>query len=164
MFAPLPISWAEVQSPISCALLRLCSSPRSAIDKTPQVAPQPLCHVSSVRLVSPHDYQPSQLQAGKGQQQLGTISILDGSGMHLHLQQQSPSVGQNMALPATHPFASVKSSMADGPPFSVVFTVWVSITPPLGSGLRPACMRTSLRKASLICSNKPPLRQCMKYQ
>ena len=34
-------------------------APLHYLQQPPQVAPQPLCQVASVRLVSPHDYQPS---------------------------------------------------------------------------------------------------------
>jgi hypothetical protein len=45
------------------------------------------------------------------------------------------------------------------PPFSVVFTVWLSMITALGVGSRPALLRTSSRRASWILSHTPARRQ-----
>jgi hypothetical protein len=69
-----------------------------------------------------------------------------------------------MTLPPFYVLACVKSFGAFDPPFSVVLTLWLSITAPEGSGLRPALSRTSLRKVSFSLSNNPLSRHLMKYQ
>ena len=52
-----------------------------------------------------------------------------------HGQQQSLGVHPNMSLAALHFLAGV---ITPRPPFSVVFTDWLSITAPLGVDSRPA--------------------------
>jgi hypothetical protein len=84
--------------------------------------------------------------------------------MYLHTQHQSHSIHQKMTLSPLHVLACVKSFAPFDPPFSVVLTLWLSITDPEGSGLRPALMRTSLRKMSFSLSNKPLSLHLMKYQ
>src|SRR6266550_1978405 len=84
--------------------------------------------------------------------------------MHLHLKQQPHSIYQQVTLPPLHVLACVESFAPFDPPFSVVLTDWLSITAPEGSGLRPALRRTSLRKVSLMRSNRPLSRHRMKYQ
>src|SRR5690349_11621800 len=49
-----------------------------------------------------------------------------------------------------------------GYPLSVVFTVWLSIIPALGSRLRPWASRTSPRSLSCIWSHAPKNRQLRK--
>ena len=49
--------------------------------------------------------------------------------------------------------------MATLPPFCTVFTDWLSMIPSVGSGLRPALMRTRLRNSRRIFSHNPLFRQ-----
>ena len=134
------------------------------LQQTPQLLPHPLSQVSSVGLVSPHNHQPVQLHLSQPQHQFGSISVLHPSRVYLHLEHQAHRVYQQVTLSTTQLLGCIIPSMVRRPPFSVVLTVWVSTTPPLGSGLRPARVRTSLRKVPLMRSNNPSLRQWKKYQ
>ena len=84
--------------------------------------------------------------------------------MHLYGEHQSHSIYQKVTLTALYVFARIVPSVSWWPPFSVTLTAWLSITAPEGSGLRPALVRTSRRKVSLIRSNRPLSRHLMKYQ
>ncbi|KMS60023.1 hypothetical protein V474_08935 [Novosphingobium barchaimii LL02] len=53
-------------------------------------------------------------------------------------------------LPASYP---------QGPPLSVVFTDWLSITPALGEASRPSISRRFITSTVFMASSKPVLRQ-----
>jgi len=57
------------------------------------------------------------------------------------------------------PFRLLATVMAALPPFYTVFTDWLSMIPSVGSGLRPALMRTRLRNSRRIFSHNPLFRQ-----
>jgi hypothetical protein len=72
--------------------------------------------------------------------------------MDHHGQEQAGRVDQDVPLATADLLAAV---VATRPPFSVVFTDWLSRIAPLGSGSRPALIRTSSRKAELIAAQVP---------
>ena len=83
--------------------------------------------------------------ANAGQQWPSTIPVSNVGGMDMGSQDQPERIDQEMPLSAVQLFGPV---VASGPPFSVVFTDWLSMIPALGSRWRPACARTWSRKAS----------------
>ena len=58
--------------------------------------------------------------------------------MHHHDEEQSQDIDDNVALAPADALAAV---IAPRPPFSVVFTVWLSMIPALGSRVRPEASR-----------------------
>jgi hypothetical protein len=64
-------------------------------------------------------------------------------------------VYQQMALTAFDDFTAIKTSE---PPFSVVFTLWVSMIAALGVASLPSWRRTISRKAALSFFQVPSLR------
>ena len=66
----------------------------------------------------------------------------------------------DVPLASGYPFASVVPS---GPPFSVVFTDWLSMMAALGVASRPAFSRTRDRRAFSTRSQVPSSRQLRKY-
>ena len=92
---------------------------------------------------------PDQLQAWKPSyqlidNQLCTISVLDVSGVDHDCQQQSYGVHDDMPLAARHLLTGI---IATRPPFSVVFTLWLSMIAALGEVCRPSAVRTLSRRA-----------------
>ena len=80
--------------------------------------------------------------------------------MHHHREEQSRGVHYDVALASRHFFACV---IAARPPFSVVFTDWLSMMAPLGVASRPSLSRTMGRSASSTRSQVPSLRHFRKY-
>jgi len=93
---------------------------------------------------------PNQLESGKAifdsvKQQLGPVSVLDVRRMNHHRKHQSHRVYEKMPLATVDFLACIVSAR---PPFSVVFTDWLSTIPALGSSCRPARCLTSRRRTS----------------
>ena len=93
---------------------------------------------------------PDQLQASipptkLAQHQLGAVAILNVAGMNNDSQNQSHRVNDNMPLATVDLLARVVTVR---PPFSVVFTLWLSTIAAEGDFLRPADTRTLSRRAS----------------
>ena len=93
---------------------------------------------------------PDQLQASippteLAQHQLGSVAILNVRGMNNDGQNQSQRVDDNMPLATVDLLARV---VAMRPPFSVVFTLWLSTIAAEGDFFRPADTRTLSRRAS----------------
>ena len=91
-------------------------------------------------VVATHQYQPS------------AVAILNVGGMH-YCRQQQP---QSVTFASLYPLARVVTSR---PPFSVVFTDWLSMTAALGLAARPWDCR---RLASLALCQVLSLRQVRK--
>jgi hypothetical protein len=79
--------------------------------------------------------------------------------MHEDDEEQPEDINDNVALAAADAFASV---IAADPPFSVVFTVWLSMMPALGVRCRPEASRRSPRRVSCIRSQTPARRHARK--
>ena len=108
---------------------------------------------------------PNQLEARKATQelaehQLGAIPILNIGGMDHHGQEQSQGIHYNVAFASTNLLARV---VTPRPPFSVVFTDWLSIMAALGVGSRPSISRTLGRRVSWTRSQVPSCRHWRKY-
>jgi thioesterase domain-containing protein len=79
----------------------------------------------------------------KGREEQNTaVTILHIRGMHHRMQQQTYRVDQNMPLLPFDLLARVVPGRIDaGPPFSALFTLWLSITQAVGLASRPIASR-----------------------
>ena len=93
------------------------------------------------------------------QYQPSTVAILNVGGMHYRRQQQPQSIHHNVTFASLYPLARVVTSR---PPFSVVFTDWLSMTAALGLAARPWDCRRLERRASLALCQVLSLRQVRK--
>ena len=76
------------------------------------------------------------------EQQNPAITILDIRWMHHRVQQQPYRVDQDMPLVASDLLTRVIPGRIDtGPPFSTLFTLWLSITQAVGLASRPIASR-----------------------
>jgi hypothetical protein len=85
---------------------------------------------------------------------------LDVGGMDHHSQKQSQSINYDMALATCNLLTCI---IATRPPFSVVFTDWLSMMAALGVGSLPSASRTLGRKVSWMRSHVPSSRHFRKY-
>jgi hypothetical protein len=77
-----------------------------------------------------------------GHQQDATVTVLNISGSHQSAQQQPQRVDEDVALLAFDQFARIKSMRIDArPPFSALFTLWLSTIQAVGLASRSACSR-----------------------
>jgi hypothetical protein len=87
------------------------------------------------------------------QQQLSTITVLHASGSSDDdRQQQTERIDEDVAFAAFDLFMRVKAA---DPPFSVVFTDWLSMIPSLGWRCLPVATRTSPRNRSCMSGQVP---------
>ena len=127
--------------------------------------PRPHHQPARVACIRPDDPQPGKSASQFGQHQLGAIPVLNVGGMNHHGHEQPHGVHYDVALASGHLFTRV---IASGPPFSMVFTDWLSILEQsgmaaLGVASRPAASRTRARKAASTRSQVPSSRQFRKY-
>lgn len=102
----------------------------------------PLDQFARVSAIGPDLAQAWKALAELFQDQLGAIAILDVRGVDRHRQQQAEGVGQHVPFATGNFLARV---IATWPPFSVVFTDWLSRMAALGLGLRWSSARTRSR-------------------
>jgi hypothetical protein len=105
----------------------------------------PLHQLTSVTSICPNQAQAWKLSFDLLKDPLGSISVLDRGGVNHHCQDQSQGVDQDVPLSTCNLFPRV---IASRPPFSVVFTLWLSIIAALGVSSRPSALRTSSRRVS----------------
>ncbi len=80
----------------------------------------------------------------RAHQQHATIAVLDIGGVDDGLHQQTLGVDQDVPLLAFDLLARVVARGVDAaPPFSALFTLWLSMIAAVGLGSRPACSRHS---------------------
>ena len=108
---------------------------------------------------------PDETQAGKPSQQFadhqpGPVPVLNVGGVDHYGQQQPHGVYDDMPLPAGDLLARI---VAPRPPFSVVFTDWLSMIAALGPGSRPSASRTIGRSVSWTRSQVPSSDHRRKY-
>ena len=126
-----------------------------ALDHLNQPASQtvsPIHQMPCVGSIRPDQLEPGESPQKLAQHQLGPIPVLNVRGMHNHRQQQPDGVNHDMALPSLHLLACVVATRS---PFSVVFTLWLSIMAAEGVGYLPSNSRTLGRNASWIHSQVP---------
>jgi hypothetical protein len=76
------------------------------------------------------------------QQREAAVAILNVGGGNDAVQQQTLRIDQNMSLLALDQLARVEAVRIDaGPPFSALFTLWLSIMQAVGLASRPAFSR-----------------------
>jgi len=117
-------------------------------------ARQPFHQLSGVPAIRPDQRNRGEQSGRFEEQQLGPVTILNRRRMHHHRQQQPQRIYQEMTLATVDFLAGVVPMY---PPFSVVFTDWLSTIPAVGSGFFPSATRTARRSASLIRSQTPAL-------
>jgi len=122
--------------------------------------PSPRHQLASVSRVGPDHPEPGKSTQQFGQYQLGSISILNVGGVDHHGQEQSHGVYYDVTLATSDLFPRI---IAAGPPFSVVFTDWLSMIAALGVASRPSASRTLGRNASSMRSQVPSPRHFRKY-
>jgi hypothetical protein len=77
-----------------------------------------------------------------GQHKHSAIAVLHVGGGDERVQQQAQRVYKDVALLATDKLAAVKPGWIDmGPPFSALFTLWLSMMAAVGLASRSACSR-----------------------
>ena len=151
---PFPPALRASHSPPTRPVPHICWSPNS----TPGD-----CTTLQRRLlagIGPHPLQPRPLPLHLGQHQLGAITVLQVCRMDHHGQPQPHGIHYEVALATLDFLAGV---IASGPPFSVVFTVWLSIMAALGVGWRPSAARTTGRREACTRSQVPSRVQRRKY-
>jgi len=80
----------------------------------------------------------------RGEQQDAAIAILDVGGMDDGVQQQTQRIDENMPLLALDQLAGIEPVRIDAsPPFSALFTLWLSMIAALGLASRSARSRHS---------------------
>ena len=105
----------------------------------------PVNQLSTVAAIRPNELQSRKLALCFFQDLLGTIAVLNIGRVNDHTQQQTDRIDQNMPFPSLYLFARIVTA---SPPFSVVFTDWLSMIAALGVGSRPACRRVCSRRMS----------------
>ncbi len=105
----------------------------------------PLDQFPGVAPVGPNQLEPGELPDQFGQHQLGPIAILDVGRVHDDRQEQAQGVYDDVPLASLDLLAGV---VAARPPFSAVFTDWLSMIAAEGLGFRPSWTRTFWRRAS----------------
>ena len=122
--------------------------------------PRPRHQPASVTSIRPDQLQPGEPAQQFGQHQLRAVSVLNVGGMNHYCQQQPHGVHHDMPFAARYLLARV---VTPGPPFSVVFTDWLSMMAALGVAPRPAPSRTRARRAFSTRSHVPSSRHLRKY-
>jgi hypothetical protein len=80
----------------------------------------------------------------RGEQHDSTVAVLDVGAMNDGVQQQAQRIYENVALLALDLFARIVAMRIDpGPPFSALFTLWLSIMAAVGLASRSPCSRHS---------------------
>ena len=95
-----------------------------------------------ISTVSKQLAQEGELPEQGGQQQYSAIAILHVGGGDQGVQQQSELVDQDVALLALDQLAGIEAMRIDRrPPFSALFTLWLSMMAAVGLASRSACSR-----------------------
>ena len=83
-----------------------------------------------------------ELPEQRGQDREAAIAILNIGGGDQRMQQQSQSIDENVALLALDQLAAIKPVRINAvPPFSALFTLWLSMMQAVGLASRSACSR-----------------------
>ena len=97
------------------------------------------------------------MHSGQGRkQQDAPVTILDAGGMDDRVEYQSQRVYENMALLAFDLLARIIAMRIDaGPPFSALFTLWLSMMAAVGLASLSPCSRHSAYSARWMRSSVP---------
>ena len=97
---------------------------------------------SGIGAVGEQSAQERELSEQCGQHEDATVAILNIGGSHQRVQHQTQRVDQEVALLTLDQLAGIEAVWIDaGPPFSALFTLWLSITQAVGLASRSACSR-----------------------
>jgi hypothetical protein len=96
-----------------------------------------------VDAVGEHDLEPAVELLDLVQQIPGAVGVLDIGGVDNDAQKQSQRIDRDMALAPLHLLGGI---VAARPPFSVVLTLWVSMTAALGLASRPSLSRSVMTR------------------
>ena len=107
--------------------------------------PSPLHQLASIGGIGPDQLEPGEPAQQLAQHQLGAVPVLDVGRVYHYGQEQAGGIHYDVAFASRYLLASV---VAPRPPFSVVFTDWLSMMAALGVASRPSFSRTWLRSAS----------------
>jgi hypothetical protein len=115
------------------------------LDRTAEQNIGPVNQESRVAAVRPDELQARETPTHAPDQQLRPVAILHICRMHDQGHDQAERIHDDMALAARDFLARIEATI---PPFSAVFTDWLSMMPADGVGLRPALRRTCSRRRS----------------
>ena len=105
----------------------------------------PVDKLARIAAIGPYQEQARKTFYETSEHELGSVALLNSGRMHHNDNDQADRIDDYMALAAVDFLAGV---VAADPPFSVVFTLWLSMIAALGVASRPAATRTSSRSES----------------
>lgn len=108
--------------------------------------------LAAIALVRPASSDGRKLLVDRRQKGHGSKTVTDVGSRDMDALDQSQRVHAQMALATVDLLRAV---IAVGPPFSVVFTEWLSMMQAVGSPLRPAATRTRARSTWFASSQIP---------
>ena len=120
----------------------------------------PIDQLTSVARIGPDQLEPRVLSRKFAQHQFGPVAILDIRSVDDDRHKQAKRINHQMALAAGDLLARI---IATRPPFSLVWTDWLSRMAALGVGSRPSDSRTLGCKVPWMRSQVPSIRHCLKY-
>ena len=83
-----------------------------------------------------------ELSEQRRQDQDAAVAILDIGGRHQRVQQQTQCIDQNVTFLTFDQFSGIEAMGIDlGPPFSALFTLWLSMMQAVGLASRSSCSR-----------------------
>ena len=153
MFARPPIFWATPQ-------IDGCPWDVSQFQAPACQGPDPLDQLFGIACIGPDQSQTGKPPYHFVYDQLRSISVLNISRIYHHGQQQPYGIHYDVSLSTVDLLASI---IATRPPFSVVFTDWLSMMAALGVGLLPSTSRTTGRRVSWTLSHVPSIIHLRKY-
>ena len=115
------------------------------LDDPPIPSRRPIHEASGITAVREDEFQTPESSAQSFHQQLAAVAILDVGRVHDQGQDQPQRVHDQMPLTPLDLLARVVPAR---PPFSAVFTDWLSMMPAEGVGFFPAFRRTWARRRS----------------
>ena len=99
-------------------------------------------HRPRVGAVSKQPLEEWELSEQCGQKHQATVAILNIGWRHQRMQQQTQCIDENVALLAFDQLASIEPMSIDaGPPFSPLFTLWLSTMQAVGLASDSSCSR-----------------------
>ena len=111
-----------------------------ALEDTSKTVLEPCALISAIGV----ELEKERIEAEQGgHEEHATIAILDVGGMHNGVHQQALRVDENVPLLALDLLARIISMGIVSPPFSALFTLWLSMIAALGDASRPALSRHS---------------------
>ncbi len=121
-------------------------------NEAPGPTARPVNKPAGIAAVGENQLQASKTRSQLVEQQLAAVAILDAGRMDNQRYDQANGVDDQMTLTAKDFLARIVPTI---PPFSAVFTDWLSMMPTLGVGLRPSFRRTWPRSRSWISCHVP---------